>query len=218
MLESNMTLTEAKAITGHASGLGRPSKMPGYSTSLPAKACQVGQRLAKIAGSVCSRCYADDRGNYSYPNVKLGLSRRLAALEHPRWTEGMIRLISHYTNPEDPFFRVHDSGDIQSADHLLRWVTIAKALPWVKFWMPTKEGRMLRTAMGRVDSWPVNLVVRMSAPMLGQAPPRSFAGLLSSTVQSGTGFECKAYTRDNKCGPCRACWSDKVPNIDYHIQ
>jgi hypothetical protein len=192
--------------------------MPGYSTSLPAKACKVGQKLAKIAGSVCSKCYADDRGNYSYPNVQLGLARRLAALDHPMWADGMIRLISHYVDPKDPYFRIHDSGDIQSVDHLLRWVAIARAIPSVAFWMPTKEGRMLKTAMAIVEEWPSNLVVRMSAPMLGQAPPRSFDGLLSSTVKSGEGFECGAYTRDNKCGPCRACWSPDVENIDYHLQ
>lgn len=213
-----MKLKDAKAITGHRSGLGKPSKMPGYSTSLPAKACKVGQKLAKIAGSVCSKCYADGRGNYSYPNVQLGLARRLAALEHPKWADGMIRLISHYVDPEDPYFRIHDSGDIQSVDHLLRWVTVAKALPSIAFWMPTKEGRMLKAAITSVEEWPANLVVRMSAPMLGQAPPRSFDGLLSSTVQSGEGLACEAYTRDNKCGPCRACWSPDVENIDYHLQ
>ena len=213
-----MKLKDAKAITGHRSGLGKPSKMPGYSTSLPAKACKVGQKLAKIAGSVCSKCYADDRGNYAYPNVQLGLSRRLAALEHPQWVDGMVRLISHYVAAADPYFRIHDSGDIQSVGHLLRWVAIAKAIPSVAFWMPTKEGRMVKAAMALVAEWPPNLVVRMSAPMIRQAPPRSFDGLLSSTVQSGEGFECEAYTRGNKCGPCRACWSPEVENIDYHLQ
>lgn len=218
-MNRSMTLREAKEITGHATGLGKPSKMPGYSTSLPAKACKVGQRLAKIAGSVCSRCYADDRGNYSYPSVKLGLSRRLEALGNPEWAEGMIRLISHYTDPNDPYFRIHDSGDIQSVGHLMRWVKIARAIPWVNFWMPTKELRMLKAAKAMVgNEWPTNLVVRMSAPMLGQVPPKSFDGILSSTVQASMGFECEAYTRGNKCGPCRACWSSKVDNIDYHVQ
>jgi hypothetical protein len=68
------------------------------------------------------------------------------------------------------------------------------------------------------NTWPVNLVVRLSAPMIGQTPPKSFAGMPTSTVQSESGFACKAYTRGNKCGPCRACWSSDVENIDYHIQ
>ena len=149
----------------------------------------------------------------------MGLARRLAAITNPRWAEGMIRLIGHYTDPKDPYFRIHDSGDIQSVNHLLQWVKVAEALPAVKFWMPTKEIRMLKTAKRIVgDEWPTNLVVRMSAPMLGQAPPKSFDGLLSSTVQSNTGFECEAYKRGNKCGPCRACWSEKVSNIVYHVQ
>ena len=218
-MKPTMSLREAFEVTGHGKSLGKPSKMPGYSTSLPAKACQVGQRLAKIAGSVCSKCYADDRGNYAYPSVKLGLRRRLEALDNPKWTEGMIRLISHYTDRNDPYFRVHDSGDIQSVGHLMNWVKIARALPWVNFWMPTKEIRMLKAAKAMVgNEWPENLVVRMSAPMLAQVPPKSFEGILSSTVQAGIGFECEAYKRGNKCGPCRACWSSEVNNIDYHVQ
>ena len=74
-----MNLKTAKAVTGHKSGLGKPSKMPGYSTSLPAKDCKVGAKLAQISGSVCESCYAM-KGHYMFPDVKAGLQRRLDAL------------------------------------------------------------------------------------------------------------------------------------------
>lgn len=241
-----MTLKKAKQVTGHKSGLGKPSKMPGFSTSLPAEDCKNGRKLAEASiakiqawidggkvgkkpqESVCSRCYAMG-GNYLYPSVKSGLKNRLRALaigsagaiENSQWVEGMVRLIGHYTDPSDPYFRVHDSGDIQSVDHLLAWALIAKMLPWVRFWLPTKEYLFYKKAKAKLGgSFPDNLVIRLSAPMNGASPPKTFRrwGALSSTVQASTGFACEAYTRKNKCGPCRACWDPNIKNIDYHIQ
>ena len=214
-----MLLKEAKEITGHKSGLGKPSKMPGYSTSIPAKHCKVGQKLAMIKGSVCEKCYADERGNYTFPDVKKGLQARFDALTHPKWTEAMARLVSHYTKEADPYFRVHDSGDLQSTAHLMAWVATARLVPWVWFWLPTKETRLFKAVRAMLgSSWPENLVVRLSAPMVGQRPPKSMEGHLTSTVEAGHGFECEASTRGNKCGPCRACWDPTVENIDYHKQ
>lgn len=215
---SKMTLKEAKAITGHPSGLGRPSKMPGFSTSLSAYDCNVGSKLAMKEGSVCSKCYAFN-GNYQWPGVKQAHQNRLQALQHPKWVEAMTLLIGHYTNPDDAYFRIHDSGDLQSVKHLMMWVQVARNLPNVSFWMPSKETRVVKGVMTVMrERWPENLVVRLSAPMIGQEPPKAMDGFPTSTVQAGMGFECEAPTRGNKCGPCRACWSNKVENIDYHVQ
>tara|TARA_R110000824_G_scaffold54925_3_gene151478 strand:- start:182 stop:847 length:666 start_codon:yes stop_codon:yes gene_type:complete len=213
-----MKLGEAKEITGHKSGLGKPSKMPGWSTSLSAFDCKVGSKLVKVEGSVCSKCYAFN-GNYRYQVVKDAHQARLKALQDPRWVEAMTLLIGHYTDPADPYFRIHDSGDIQSVEHLLLWVEVAKALPNVQFWMPTKEYRMYREGKALVArDWPDNLVVRLSAPMIGKNPPKSFGDLPTSTVAANMGFECEAYKRGNICGDCRACWTSTVSNIDYHVQ
>ena len=213
-----MKLSEAKELTGHKSGLGRPSKMPGWSTSLSAFDCKVGAKLAKVEGSVCSKCYAFS-GNYRYPAVKNAHQARLKALRHPQWVKAMTLLIGHYTDPADPYFRIHDSGDLQSIEHLMLWVEVAKNLPTIQFWMPTKETVMYKKGKSLVgDSWPANLVVRLSAPMIGKKPPKSFGALPTSTVAAGMGFECEAYKRGNVCGDCRACWTAGVNNIDYHVQ
>lgn len=212
-----MKLQEAKNLTGHKSGLGKPSKMPGFSTSLSAFDCVTGSKLAKVEGSVCSKCYAFN-GNYRYPVVKDAHKARLAALQHPQWVEAMTLLIGHYTDKNDPYFRIHDSGDIQSPEHLMQWVTIARNLPWVKFWMPSKEVRWVKDADKTIMSWPDNLTIRLSAPMIGQAPPKSIQSFPTSTVSAESGFECGAYKRGNECGPCRACWSKDVSNVDYHTQ
>lgn len=213
-----MNLKTAKAVTGHKSGLGKPSKMPGYSTSLPATACRVGAKLAKVAGSVCASCYAM-KGHYLYPDVKAGLQRRLDALHHPQWVEGMVKLVGHYTDPSNPYFRVHDSGDFQSFEHVLNWVAVAHALPWVNFWVPSREIRTLRLARAMACDWPKNLVVRLSAPMIGES--LNIAGPTSSVNTPG-GLDCPAYKQDGKCSgadiggvDCRACWDPNIPRVNY---
>ena len=208
------TLKESKRITGHISGLGKPGKMPGYSTSLPAAACKRGAKLAKIPGTVCNKCYAMG-GNYQYPDVQKGLRRRLEALRNAGWVMAMTHLIGHYTDLSDPYFRIHDSGDFQSQHHILKWVRIAKLLPDVWFWAPTRETRYVRLARKAMGpgGWPPNLVIRVSAHMIGGEPPST--DLPTSTVGADTGFICGAYDRDHKCGPCRACWNPSVDNVDY---
>ena len=207
-----MLIKDAKFVTGHRTGLGSPSKMPGYSTSLPATACKVGAKLAKVAGSVCASCYAM-KGHYLFPDVRNGLQRRLDALHDPQWVEGMITLVGHYTDPNDPYFRIHDSGDMQSVKHILQWVAVARALPWVKMWAPSREIAMIKRARGKAGKWPPNLVIRISAPMVGKA---STVGGPTSSVDVDGGNQCPAPTQGNQCGDCRACWDRDVSNVNYH--
>ena len=108
-----MNLKEAKKITG---GLSSPSKMPGYAYNLPAWQCVTGVKLQAVAGSVCSGCYAM-KGRYRFQNVKDALNRRLNSLTDPQWVEAMTVLVTHYSK-QVPWFRWHDSGDLQGADHL----------------------------------------------------------------------------------------------------
>ena len=207
-----MKLKDAKTVTGHKSGLGKPSKMPGYSTSIPAKDCKVGAKLRKVKGSVCESCYAM-KGHYQFPDVKSGLERRLDALRDPQWVEGMTKLVGHYTDPSNPYFRIHDSGDFQGVWHVLNWVAVADALPWIDFWAPSRELSMIKTARDMVDVWPKNLVVRLSAPMVGKA--LNIEGPTSSVDVDG-GNQCPAPTQGNQCGDCRACWNRDVSNVNYH--
>ena len=207
-----MNIKTAKLVTGHKSGLGKPSKMPGYTTSLPATACKVGAKLAKVAGSVCSSCYAM-KGNYRFPVVVAGLHRRLDALNNPQWVEGMVKLVGHYTDENDPYFRIHDSGDFQSVEHVLQWVEVARALPWVKMWAPTRETQMLTLARAMAGDWPDNLVIRVSAPMVGSALD---IDMLTSSVDYEDSQQCPAPTQGNECGDCRACWDRDVSNVNYH--
>ncbi len=208
-----MTEHEAKLITG---GLSHPSKMPCPAFSLPASACKTGAKLAQQDGTVCSKCYADGRGNYRFPVVKNSLQRRLDLLnywmkEDPReWVEAFKTMLSNLR-----FFRWHDSGDVQGKPHLNALVAIAEALPDTKFWLPTHEVWVGKLALA--DHWPPNLLVRMSASKL-DGPAHKFA-THTSTVHKHTGLgnsPCPAPSQGNQCGECRKCWDRDVPNIAYH--
>lgn len=207
-----MTIKKATSIVG--SGLGKPSKMPGTSFGISAHKCNVGQKLAKVKGSVCHGCYAMG-ANYSYPSVTLSHERRIANLYHPEWVHAMVRLIDH---SKTLWHRWHDSGDLQSKQHLLNIVSVAEALPLVGFWLPTKEKGLVHWFLDTFGAFPDNLIVRVSGAMVDDKPPAGFAH--TSTVhtkpgQAKHGLECLAYTRKGKCGDCRLCWDKSIPSVSY---
>lgn len=212
------TKRAALAITGHGASLGKPSKMPGFTTAISAAACKTGAKLAKLAGSVCAGCYAA-KGNYLYPSVRLAHERRLAALGHPEWAAAMAFLIQRATDKGgEPYFRWHDSGDIQSADHLRRIFEVCRATPSVKHWLPTREVKMVREALA-AEKCPANLNIRVSSFMVKSAPMRRLPeGTTTSTVSWGKApVSCPAYQNEGKCGDCRRCWDKSASNVNYPL-
>ena len=197
-----MLKKEARKITG---GLSKPSKMPGPAHNLPAWKCLTGAKLAKVPGSVCAGCYAL-KGRYRFKNVKDALSRRLQALEDPRWVEAMTALITG-----EKWFRWHDSGDIQSMKHLENIFEVCKRTSGTRHWMPTREAQFLK----QLDpaAIPTNLIIRMSSHMIDQGPVTFWPW--TSTVTSGSGRSCPAPEQGNSCGSCRACWDRSTPNVCY---
>jgi len=96
-------------------------------------------------------------------------------------------------------------------------VDIAKLLPTIKFWLPTREIGMVRKYLDDGKVFPDNLSVRISVQMVGQAPKEKIAGTNTSTVGANVGYSCPARNQGNYCGDCRACWSKDIPNIDYPL-
>jgi hypothetical protein len=129
----------------------------------------------------------------------------------------MVKLIGN-----KPFFRWHDSGDLQSVDHLAKIATIARHLVNTTFWLPTREYDIVKDFL-KTESIPVNLVIRLSAMFKDQPAklPQSlkgYANILTSTVHDQTeltGFKCVAPSQGGKCGSCRACWDNTVTNVSY---
>ena len=196
-----MLKKEARQITG---GLSAPSKMPGPSYNLPATQCITGAKLAKIPGSVCHGCYAL-KGRYRFNNVKAAMARRLEALGHPDWIAAMTVLIKG-----EPVFRWHDSGDLQSPEHLKAIFDVCKNTPETRHWMPTREARFLRLMDPEVI--PKNLIIRFSSHMVDQQPVGWWPW--TSTVSTG-GKTCPAKDQGNECKSCRACWDRNVSNVTY---
>ena len=207
-----------KALQMQVGSLSNPSKMPGFGYSTPAKDCQTGSKLAEIVNSICSICYAK-KGRYVFPNVQNAMQYRLDSISKIDWIDCMVELISKKQSklPEGQreFFRWHDSGDIQGVWHLEKIAEIARRLPEINFWLPTREYRFVREWLATATK-PNNLQIRLSAYMIDGKPPTELANRLGLTTSgvSQNGFNCPAPKQDNACGDCRACWTSDE-NINY---
>ena len=196
-----MLKKEASVIVG---GLSTPGKMPCYSINLPATECNVGSILARQPGTTCHGCYAL-KGRYRFSNVKNAMARRLGALLRPEWVQAMTTLITGHK-----YFRWHDSGDLQSVDHLKKIFEVCKATPETQHWLLTREAWMLSLMDPEVV--PSNLCIRASGTKVDGAAPRSWAWTSTVVTKDKT---CPAGEQGNKCLDCRACWDRNVPNVAY---
>jgi hypothetical protein len=200
--------------------LSKPSKMPCHGYSIPASRCKVGQKMRKVKGSICSVCYAL-KGRYVFNSVQNALEKRFQSLTRSDWVDTMVDLIGR--KEKSGFFRWHDSGDLQSIEHLQNIVKVAKRLPDIKFWLPTREynivARYIRqnTSMGfNKRPFPENLTVRLSGLMLdGKAPNKTQNpfGLPTSGAVSEN-YNCLSDKQGNKCLDCRLCWDSSL-HINY---
>ena len=194
-----MLKKEARQITG---GLSAPSKMPGPAHNLPAWKCITGVKLQKVPGSVCAGCYAM-KGRYRFRNVREALDRRLQALLHPQWVDAMVVLITG-----EKWFRWHDSGDVQSVEHMNKILEVCRLTPWTSHWLPTQE----RPYLPAPEKVPANLVIRLSGSKVDGPAPTAWEHT-SSVVTSGA--SCPAPSQGGKCKECRQCWTKSVKNVSY---
>ena len=135
---------------------------------------------------------------------------------NPKWVDAMIFLIQHYCT-KTKVFRWHDSGDLQSVQHLVRIVNIAECTPNVRHWLPTREVTIVKKYKDLFGEFPSNLVVRISATMVN-GMPHSFHEHSSTVATSNAlaiGHLCPAPKQDNKCGDCRACWDPNIKTVTY---
>jgi len=206
-----MKTKEAESI---AHTLSDPSKMPCFGYSIPAMRCITGGKLQKVKNSVCSVCYAL-KGRYVFPNVLEAMEKRFQSLTNPLWVEAMVKLIG---SKKRSYFRWHDSGDLQGRWHLEKIVEIAKRLPDVKFWLPTREYNIVQEYVNEGLTIPDNLTIRLSAFMLDGAAPEALAKrlkLVVSGVASDKSYTCPAPEQANQCKDCRACWDKETFYVSY---
>ena len=199
------------------------SKMPGSTFSTDAFACKVGSKLAKVEGSVCSGCYARKLQKLR-PSVNQGWQAnylkavRMIAANPEKWADAVAFQIKRLADKSgEMFHRWFDSGDLDSVEMLRAIVLACEKTPEIKHWLPTREAQVVKAYRKQYGAEPANLVIRVSATMIGDKPISGHA--LTSTVhrkgEAIYGHECPAPNQGNNCGDCRACWSSAVANISY---
>ena len=212
------------------------TKMPGTTFSIDAFACQTGSKLAKIKGTSCNSCYARKLQKLR-PSVDMGYKLNLAkynkALSENKlftWVSAMVFQIERQAEKTGVYYhRWFDAGDLQSEQMFKAICLVCERTPKIKHWLPTQERKYIN-----VYGIPENLCVRISGTKVNGKPNHlhnfqgdygfynksfSFDNICTSTVHTKDkepiGQECKAYTRENNCGTCRACWDTTVKNVSY---
>jgi len=246
-MTKQFTLKQAIEEAGKVS-LGN-SKMPSTTFAISARHCKVGSKLAKIEGSTCQKCYALKLQNIR-PNVDQGwtnnLFKAIKLIEtNPNlWAKQMAFQIKRGCNKLGILLhRWFDSGDLQSVEMLRAIILTCELTPEISHWLPTREAKIVKDYRKQYGKEPDNLVIRVSATMVGDGPIKNHSN--TSTVhrknETVYGKECLAY-RTNKdniivdletfkamtkpekkvedfghCGDCKACWSKEIENISYPL-
>ena len=220
-----MTLSLASAQHEAGAVSIRNTKMPGSTFAVTTTKCKVGGKLAKIKDSTCFHCYAD-RLEKLRPSVAQGwtnnyLKATTMISRHPeQWARAMAFQINKLAEKTgEPYHRWFDGGDLADISMLRAIVLTCELTPSIKHWLPTRETGVVKAYGKQYGAFPVNLVVRVSSPMIDDKPIAGHAN--TSTVHrkgsDHVGVACEARSRGNQCGPCRACWDSTVPNISYPL-
>ena len=219
--------------------LSDPDKMPEFAFNIPAQECKAGSHMVDLEGFICHDCYAlpdvDENGKrlsnrggrYKFNVVQEALYRRFEfAMNNSYFIDVMSYLIGKKVKEK---FRWFDSGDLQSEKMLDDICRICRNTPHILHWLPTKEWKMAEKYIMSGNKIPRNLDLRLSALKVDGDPPYALAkrlGLNTSTVMSPEvwekfvatkekGIRCPSSLNDNKCGTCKACWTDEVVNVGY---
>ena len=109
-----------------------------------------------------------------------------------------------------PWFRWHDSGDLQGPEHLKKIFEVCKLTPDTQHWLPTREAGMLK--LMDPDIIPTNLIIRLSGHMVDGKNSTFWPWTSAVSSSSKT---CPALDQGNSCRDCRACWDRSVSNVTY---
>ena len=215
-------LKQADTVHG---GFSAPSKMPGWGYGLPSSKCKTGSKLKVVAGSVCFSCYAADdwdwvrqgkhHSNYAWRNVKAANARRFESLFNSMWVPAMIFSINRRS---DKFFRWHDSGDLQSIEHLKNICIICDNTKNTQHWLPTREYEIIDSVDFDIPS---NLCIRVSAHIVDKNAPARFDNtssvIITTIKETHENVICPVSKKigQKSCGNCRSCWDRSVKNVSY---
>ena len=193
--------------------LSKASKMPGRSWSLQAlDTCPGSKKRDGSLVDACSGCYAT-QGNYRFKNVKAPREHNREDWKRDQWVDDMVAELDN-----DRYFRWFDSGDVYDVRLAFKILEVMKRTPWCNHWLPTRMHKFskFKAVLAEMSALP-NVVVRLSSDSI---TGDTVEGPQTSTIATvdnvpGDALVCEAYSREGKCGPCRACWSKDVALVCY---
>jgi len=200
-------------------------KMPAYSWSMRAiDSCPFaffGEHAICGESKEKADCYAT-QGHYRRSNVVNAQNNRFwwakTWVKDKRTDEVVDTLYSAIARAVDvwpePYFRVHDAGDMFNERYTDCWTEIAFKLGYVHFWVPTRSWRASWSqALCRLNTLS-NVAVRPSALHFEEEPP-SLLGLAAGTGASEFNWNCPSSLQDGFCGECRTCWDEPETVVMY---
>ena len=193
--------------------LSKASKMPGRSWSLQAlDTCPGSKKRDGSLVDACSGCYAT-QGNYRFKNVKAPREHNREDWKRDQWVDDMVAELDN-----DRYFRWFDSGDVYDVRLAFKILEVMKRTPWCNHWLPTRMHKFskFKAVLAEMSALP-NVVVRLSSDSITgdtvEGPQTSTIATIDNVP--GDALVCEAYSREGKCGPCRACWSKDVALVCY---
>jgi len=199
------------------------------SWGISARHCKTGGKLVQVAGSNCWNCYAME-GFYAMESSMTASDRRLDShLEDRKVFEDSMVYLCQNSKPiqKSGQFRWFDNGDIYDFAMLETLVNIAVRVPSVTFWCPTKEYKMVQKWQRENGEFPVNFIIRPTAPMRDTRlkndryrnnctvfSPLKFYKESAENTDSSIAF-CQAYESANQCLDCTACYDINIKTVVY---
>lgn len=210
------------------------SKILGSTFSTDPFQCKVGEKLASVENSTCSKCYARKLAKV-YPSARKSWENNLNLFREAekdsynlvKWCESIAYQILQISVSKlkakkqgASLHRWFSSGDLDNLNMLKAIVYICKLTPSVSHWLPTREKALIRQYLNtNLEGFPKNLNVRISDTMIDQVNfNESLAGVTFSSVHTDKvikGHECKAINNSGSCGSCTMCWDKTVIRVSY---
>ena len=164
---------------------------------------------------VCKKCYGN-KGRFGFSGVQNAMNNRLEWFNNTPRSEVIRTIVAEIRHFGSEYFRAHVTGDFQNARSIRIWIDIAKALPEVKFWFPTKAYRVKRLlkALRDLNALP-NVAVRPSGADFDVKAPKVDGLSAGATAYRHGGVPRGHRDCPGECEGCRLCWK-KTGKVAYH--
>lgn len=190
-------------------------------------------------GYICNSCYCGKNNYLMYVGVTANQMAHLVwarrEVRKGSFASRITQAIAAMAQDEDlaellarklvsaKFFRIHDSGDFFSPEYYTAWIDVCYALPYVKFWCPSRQWVFPKwRALFQNHPPPKNLTLRPSALFIEARPPKIPGLDAGSMSRLGDAekpiWNCPAYKSDeHSCASagCRVCWVSGRTEVNY---